>query len=163
LYVCGSTFHRSRQRINTAKESGGPISYLPRNLVLSSRPREEQVGLWATEIAQLLRTRGRAIIAIDPAATADLNPTAASLREVMARVVQQVFRAVPIGELLVEGGATAAAILHRLNLHDFTPVQELAPGVIRMQVAGIPHLSLTLKPGSYDWPPALWPFNHPPQ
>ena len=72
------------------------------------------------------------------------------------------FGAVTPGELLVEGGATAAAILQRLHLQAFTPVEELAPGVIRMQVAGNRQLCLTLKPGSYDWPAALWPF-HPPQ
>ena len=162
LYVCGSTFARSRQRIRAAKENGGPVSYLPRNLVSGSRPTAEQLGRWAAEIATLLQTRGQAILAIDPAATAGLDPSAASLRDLTARVVQQVFRAVTPGELLVEGGATAAAILQRLHLQAFTPVQELAPGVIRMQVAGNRHLCLTLKPGSYDWPATLWPF-HPPQ
>ena len=159
LYVSGSTFHRSRLRSRAEKESGGPVSYLPRHLLQSSPAADEQVRAWAAEIAALLHTRGRAVIAIDPAQTTGLAPTAADLRALTARVVQQVFDAVPIAELLVEGGATAAAILDRLHLTSFTPVQELAPGVIRMQVTGIPDLYLTLKPGSYDWPPGPGHFN----
>jgi hypothetical protein len=37
-------------------------------------------------------------------------------------------------------------------------VQELAAGVIRMKVHGTDGLFLTLKPGSYDWPPQIWDF-----
>jgi len=63
-----------------------------------------------------------------------------------------------VKELLVEGGATAAAIIKRLNINRFLPVNEFDTGVIRMKVDKNDGLFLTLKPGSYDWPPHIWDF-----
>jgi uncharacterized protein YgbK (DUF1537 family) len=55
-------------------------------------------------------------------------------------------------ELFIEGGATAASLLSRLNWISFKPVDELAPGVVRLQLNNKSHLFITLKPGSYSWP-----------
>ncbi len=52
-------------------------------------------------------------------------------------------------ELIIEGGATAFAILHRLGWNSFTITQEISPGVIRMRATNGTHI--TMKPGSYPW------------
>lgn len=59
-------------------------------------------------------------------------------------------------ELFIEGGATASSLLNRLNWTSFTPVDELAPGVVRLKLSHDPNLFITLKPGSYSWPDFLF-------
>ena len=55
-------------------------------------------------------------------------------------------------EVVIEGGATAYALLEELGWVDFEVLCETAPGVVRLQ-----HMPsgtvLTLKPGSYPWGP----------
>ena len=138
---------------------GGPVSYLPKELLLDNYPAEEKVKKWAAEIISLIQKDNQAILAIDPDTTTGLSVNAVALREIMARAVQEIFEQVQLAEIYLEGGSTAAAIFARLGFNRFYPQQELAPGAIRMQVAGLPNLHLTLKPGSYDWPPTVWNFH----
>ncbi|MDZ7765875.1 MAG: nucleotide-binding domain containing protein [Melioribacteraceae bacterium] len=77
------------------------------------------------------------------------------LREQMAQLVHQLFKQVHINELLIDGGATVYAIAEKMGLQKFFPVQELAPGVIRMKIDEIDDLYVTIKPGSYLWPEML--------
>ncbi|GEO04389.1 membrane protein [Adhaeribacter aerolatus] len=159
LFVCGSTFAKSRALVKAVHVSGGPISYLPPELLLEPNISEAQVKLWADEIVFLIQTNNQAILAIDPDSTVNISVNAVTLRDIMAQAIQKVFKQIGLTELYLEGGSTAAAIFERLGFNQFYPQQELAPGVIRMQVAGLPNLHLTLKPGSYDWPPTVWNFN----
>lgn len=156
LYVCGSTFHKSCSLVKDKKNKGGPVSYMPEELLTSAEVKEVLYEEWVHEVVSYLHTFGKAIMAIDPAFTngAPFNP--AILREKTAQVVARVFHRISIHELLLEGGSTAWAVLRGLGLHRFYPVQEITPGVIRMHVRGNQGLSLTLKPGSYDWPVGIW-------
>lgn len=159
LFVCGSTFAKSRTLVKAVQASGGPVSYLPPELLIEPKISDEQIKKWVEEIVYLMQTNNQAILAIDPDSTANISVNAATLREIMGQAVQEVFKQIPLKELYLEGGSTASAIFRRLGFTRFYPQQELAPGVIRMQVAGLPNLHLTLKPGSYDWPPTVWNFN----
>ena len=67
-------------------------------------------------------------------------------------VVRSLVEHCDIKELLIEGGATAYSILNILNCKTMIPVQELSPGVIRMENSLFPAMHLTIKPGSYRWP-----------
>ena len=51
--------------------------------------------------------------------------------------------------LMIEGGATAYAIIQRLGWNSFSIERELAPGVVTIQYK---QTLITLKPGSYPWP-----------
>ncbi|KAA5540889.1 four-carbon acid sugar kinase family protein [Adhaeribacter rhizoryzae] len=158
LFVCGSTFAKSRALVKAVQARGGPVSYLPQELLIEPNISEEQVKKWVEEIISLIQQHNRAILAIAPDTTAKIPVNAATLREIMGQAVQEVFKQIGLAELYLEGGSTAAAIFKRLGFYRFYPQQELAPGVIRMQVADLPNLHLTLKPGSYDWPPTVWNF-----
>lgn len=57
--------------------------------------------------------------------------------------------------VFVEGGATASALCRAMGWEELTPVQELAPGVVRMRV-GESWPDVTIKPGSYPWPAEVW-------
>jgi len=158
LFVCGSTHDESRQSIKKIKDSGGPVSYMPCDIIKAESPVDSLFELWADEIVSLLNSHKKAIIAIDEYATKGITITAADLRDKKAKVVEMLFRKTAIKELLVEGGSTAAAIINRLNFNSFSPIKELGPGVIKMKVDTTDDLFLTLKPGSYKWPSFIWNF-----
>jgi uncharacterized protein YgbK (DUF1537 family) len=158
LFVCGSTHDESRQSIKKIKAGGGPVSYMPYNIVQAENPTESLFENWADEIVSLLNSNKKAIIAIDAHTTKDITITAADLRNKKALIVDKVFKKIAIKDLLIEGGSTAAAIINRLNINKFSPVKELGPGVIKMKADAYDDLFLTLKPGSYNWPSYIWNF-----
>ncbi|WP_431210783.1 four-carbon acid sugar kinase family protein [Puia sp. P3] len=73
-------------------------------------------------------------------------------KEELAEAVEKILSMVPVGELVIEGGSTAYAVLERLGIDRLVPERELAPGVVRMRAAGF---YVTVKPGSYPWPDGL--------
>lgn len=158
LFVCGSTFGKSQAAIAKIKNDGGPVSYMPSDILTSLQPAETAFDIWANEIVALLNECGKAIIAIHYSISADGAITAASLRNKKAMVVRKVFERIAIKELLIEGGSTAAAIIRRLNMGRLIPLNQLTPGVIKLKANGRENLFLTLKPGSYDWPADTWNF-----
>jgi D-threonate/D-erythronate kinase len=157
LYLSGTTFNKKIEAIRKIKNNGGPVSYLPSQIIVSPNPTVDAYNKWADEVASLLSKHKKAIIAIDPE-TISQKETALSLRTKTACAVEKIFDQIYIRELVVEGGSTAAAIIKRLNFNSFFPVQEVSPGVIRMSVEDKDDVFLTLKPGSYDWSPEIWNF-----
>jgi uncharacterized protein YgbK (DUF1537 family) len=141
LFVSGSTFGSSRQAIRAAYNAGGPVIYLP----------DEPDYRWRDGVDVCLREHGKAIIAIEDI-PGGRPRSAHQLRTTMATAIGILLRQVRIGELIIEGGATAYAIFQQAGLRTFFPEQELAPGVIRMRVREAPSLYVTVKPGSYSWP-----------
>jgi uncharacterized protein YgbK (DUF1537 family) len=70
----------------------------------------------------------------------------------MAALVKRVLRTDAIQELYIEGGATSSSIVREMGWNRFFPTEELARGVVRMEVEGEETLHMTIKPGSYIWP-----------
>lgn len=138
LFVSGSTFDSSRALIREQFDQGGAVCYMKEH--------------WATTVTEMLQKEGRAIMAIDAAYRGD---TACQLRRRMADAVAAVLLKTLPGELIVEGGSTAFAILEKQGWQSLLPEQELGPGTIRMRVPEAPGLFLTVKPGSYRWPESL--------
>ncbi|MDB4922060.1 four-carbon acid sugar kinase family protein [Mucilaginibacter sp.] len=158
LFICGSTFIKSRQLVNQVKNENGPVSYMPIEIVKLANPPESLFEQWADEVASLINLHKKAIVAIHENTTTSMEVITGSLREKKARLVKKVFQRLKLNELLIEGGSTAASIIKQLNFDRFIPIQEFSTGVIRMKVDKHEDLFLTLKPGSYDWPPHIWNF-----
>lgn len=76
------------------------------------------------------------------------------LRAAMAATVAELVRTERPEELVIEGGATAYAILGALGWRDFTVSDQIAPGVVRLHCPAV-GVYLTFKPGSYDWGPTF--------
>lgn len=159
LFVCGSTFSNSKKAVESVCNHGGPVSYMPLDIITSETPSESLYEQWANEVASLLKTHQKAIIAIDENTTKTVIVTPDSIKEKIAMAVKKIFQKIVIKELLIEGGATASAIIQHLGINRFFPVKEIVPGVIRMQADQMNDLLLTLKPGSYDWPSVTWRFD----
>lgn len=147
LYVSGTSFDKSRKLIGAFKAAGAQVFYLPENIIYSVNPDDELFDSLAELIVSALNLHQKAVLAIDEHAVQGVN-----LREKQALLVRKVCNKVKVKELLIEGGATALAIVQQLNLNHFIPVQEFSTGVVRLQSLEHAGLFLTLKPGSYAWP-----------
>ena len=152
LFISGTTYDKSRQLISQLKADGGPVSYMPKDIIALANPTENLYDQWADEVVALLNRHNKAIVAIDE----NTANAAGNLRQKQALLVEKVLKKITVKELLIEGGATASAIIKQLNLDSFTPVQEFSTGVIRMRSAQKDGLFLTMKPGSYNWPAQVW-------
>ena len=157
LFVCGTTFAHSRNVIQNIKAAGGPVCYMPEDIIRSVHSGTYSYVKWANEVVALVKQHGKAIVAIHEGSTKDVAIGPVQLKEKMAGLVKEVLQRSMVQELIVEGGATAWTLIGQSGLTRFFPVEEMAPGVVRMQTND-PGLFITVKPGSYQWPEGLWNF-----
>ena len=155
LYVCGSSFSLSRNAIEEAKRSGRIVCEMPVELFKGEGDAEKLLEEWAEEVIGSFERSSSVIIAINQPIVLKKG-TAVRLRDLTALLVEHVLNKVQVEELFIEGGATTSAIVRKAGFKKFMPVQEVAPGVIRMKVEEKPNMYITLKPGSYIWPEKIW-------
>ncbi|MEO7309952.1 MAG: four-carbon acid sugar kinase family protein [Chitinophagaceae bacterium] len=148
LYVSGTSFATSKTFIKSVQEQERGVHYLSASVI---EEREDQG--WFQQVATTIVAQQKAIIAIDETMIELTNLSALQLRTAMAEAVKKIVADQEIKELFIEGGATAAAIFEALNMHHFTPTNELARGVVRMK--GTNDLYVTVKPGSYALPKTI--------
>ena len=152
IVVRGST-------LSKAADLGIPVSCMPDAVFNATAP----IQLWTTplraEYAAEMQRRGRRgmVIAIGEKELRQGRDVAVYLRETMAEACGTMLETALPDELVIEGGATAFAILRRMPWQAFSVTDEIAPGVVRCT----PHsaaadntqlnIHITLKPGSYEW------------
>ena len=140
LLVCGSAASWS-QRKQGADQLQVPAFSLPHEIAV---------------VAAAIRSRRRALLGIgEGPATRGVAPSI--LVEQLAAVAASVLREVPVDRLLLEGGATAAAAVRALGWTRLQACEAAAPGIGTLRPAGKEGPILSIKPGSYPWPPELWP------
>jgi len=102
---------------------------------------------WAAAIASRYAEEGAVVLRIDHQGRTG-RQAALWLREAMATTVEKLVEIRPPRHIIVEGGATAFAIIHRLGWQQWEVADEIAPGVVALSHGDC---TLTLKPGSYPW------------
>ena len=132
LIVCGSTQSRPLG-------FGIPISPMPDVLYDGSC----DVSLWDGRAYE----QQHSLILTIPQRHRTGHVAAVHLRTMTARMVARLVAVHRPDNLVIEGGATAYAILRQLGWNDLTVTREIAPGVVRMRAAC--GTTVTLKPGSY--------------
>jgi uncharacterized protein YgbK (DUF1537 family) len=155
LIVSGTAFKKSTDAIRQLKADGSPVSYMPAKIVCQSEINESEYLQWSNQILGYIAKFGKAIIAIDPQNEQITNNQSPLLRAKTAIIVALVLKQLRVSELLIEGGSTAAAILKQAGISKMFPLEELAPGVIRMSADDDSDMYITIKPGSYAWPPSV--------
>lgn len=155
LYICGSAFLKSTNLVKDLYNQGKPVSYMPDDLMFLNEVKGNCIGNWGDKVISYLDQKQTAIVAIHQESKQTLN--ASELRNRVSLLVKYVLDRTELDELLIEGGATAAATLKALNLNSLFPFQEMATGVIRSYTNNR-KLIVTLKPGSYTWPKEIWNF-----
>jgi uncharacterized protein YgbK (DUF1537 family) len=159
LFVFGSTFYQGKIVAGNGFLNSIAVHYVPATIVCSDDSDKQLIYLFASHVAASIVGQNNAIIAINPDAIAGIKINPVSLSHKMAAIVKQVIQYTALNELLIEGGATAWSVLNQLNIKKLQPVNQLAPGVIRMSIPGDTQLYVTLKPGSYEWPAPVWATN----
>ncbi len=142
IVVCGSTADNTEvfSRVSL------PHCRMPRE-VFEGRGDEQA---WIESIRREYTEKGSVMLSVGhpPAGGHD---TALRLRKLMARATSDLLKTRLPGELIVEGGATAFALIEEMGWSSFGVTDEIAPGVVRLSIDGLPGTCLTLKPGSYPW------------
>ena len=150
LLVSGTTFGKSVMAIKAINDAGGPVFYMP------LEPMEDaQFLVYADAIVGLLLTNQKTILAFNSTSVINGFISSLRLRITMAKMVKTVLEKVEVKELIIEGGSTAAAIIDALQCSHFYPTHELQRGTIRMLMKGVENCHITIKPGSYNWPPHI--------
>ena len=139
LLLCGSTQSRPLQL-------GLPVAPMP----LSVYDGSDDLAEWQREAATLYG-QGHGLVLTIPHHHRTGKAVAQHLRATMARMAAALVAQQPPHQLIIEGGATAFATLSQLQWHTLTVVQQVAPGVVRLQAES--GSLVTLKPGSYPWGP----------
>ena len=156
LFVFGSTFYQGKLNLANGMHNNIPVHYVPAATICAETSGDNVHALFASHVASSIVAGNNAIIAINPDFIKNIKVDPALLSHKMADIVKQVIDHTSLHELLIEGGATAWAILKRLNIQKLYPSKLIAPGVIHLRIAGNNQLCLTLKPGSYPWPAPVW-------
>ena len=152
LFVCGTAPAFNAALVERAKAERIVICSMPDD----SRGAAAALDTWHADARNALDANGRAALVIQR--PLDCTPGAASrfqaaLAEVAVRLVQT--QRTPVN-LLIEGGATAAAVCRRMHWSKFDVEGEFAPGVTQMRALAPTEHRIIIKPGSYGWPESVW-------
>jgi Uncharacterized protein conserved in bacteria len=153
LMICGSTHPQGRLFVEQIRETGCPVHYFPKAL-LKETEHEGETERWSADMVNVWKESHRLVLSISNERIS-FSDSSYVLGLRMSKVIQNLLLRCDVRELLIEGGATAFSVMKFLRWDTLIPVQELAPGVVRMQVSHRPSLYLTIKPGSYLWPKSM--------
>lgn len=152
LFVCGSISSYSRSFSRRCEVEGIPVLRMPRGLVGIKHQSPKLMREWADTTVRALDTHRRVVLTIDQPLGRDASSLPKTLSSHLAELVDHAIRSQRVDHLLVEGGATAAALVRQLGWRRLRVRRELAPGVVCMQAGDTSDPLLTTKPGSYSWP-----------
>jgi uncharacterized protein YgbK (DUF1537 family) len=157
LLILGSRASISRETVIAARLSGTPVLSMPRALYDGGDP--GAMDRWSSAVVSALHEAGVVVIAVGDgegdAAVPEVMPgnlLPSRLAEVAATALAR-WRGTL--HLVVSGGTTASAIVRRLDWALLRVVAEIAPGVVTLAAPRTADRSITVKPGSYEWPDAL--------
>ncbi len=136
LLVCGSAATWS-QRHAEAKVQSIPVFALPHDI---------------GAVVGALQTSGRALIGIGDG----LGQSSTVLTGKLAESVAEILRATSVSRLLLEGGATAAAVVRTLGWTRLRACEVSPQGVGVLQPVSQSGPLVFIKPGSYAWPSQIW-------
>lgn len=153
LIVCGSTQSTDITTRPYIRQRALPLSSMPRDVFDGS----QGASYWLTKIQILhlgksaIRPARHGLILNIPYESSGSSAAALRLRTEMAEVVLSLVERLHPAEVIIEGGATAFAVMQRLGWSSFRITEQVAPGVVRMQSLDAPSVHVTFKPGSYPW------------
>lgn len=137
LYVCGTAFDERRKYIKQVSRKQQCVLYLQNEIHEG----------WLQDAGNSISTNNKLVIAVD-----ESKLPAVVLRKKMAKAAKEIIERYAVKEIFIEGGSTAAAVLHQLQLTQLELVNEFSRGVVRMKAD---ELYVTVKPGSYQLPEAI--------
>jgi uncharacterized protein YgbK (DUF1537 family) len=150
LFVCGSTSDSSRRFVESMRATGTPVFTLPPELMDGSDFTNSMAADLASKVDTECRAESRIVMTIGLPLVS--NPIIArKLSDHLVKVAALVLQSGAIKQVYCEGGATAAALMHRMGWNRLQFVEELAPGVCTTRPVN-QDIQFTMKPGTYEWP-----------
>lgn len=146
LYISGTSYQSSVDYIQAIAVKKDIVHYIDAAILAG-------IGLetWLSHCAGAITENQRAVIAFDPSLKHEDSYSALFMRQKMATIVHALLSSTPVGEILIEGGSTAKAILDEMNLPYWLPDAVVGRGVVRM-LDSHQQYTITVKPGSYPLP-----------
>ena len=149
LYVSGTTFQSAQAMIRSVSEVPDLVHFIGME-ELSVKG----LDAWIGRLLHNLEQKQVAIIAFDPAMASSTHFTALELRQKMAGIVRSCMSAMSAGEIFIEGGSTAQAILQALDIPYWIPDTLMGRGMVRL-TDPTNQYHVAVKPGSYPLPDAI--------
>ncbi len=150
IIVCGSTARHALSESEYILQRGIPVCNMPEEVFEGASPDS-----WIMRLREIYAQRRSMLIQIDHPPRSG-SEFATRLRNITADATISLIEMKPPCELVIEGGATAFALLQALKWTDFIIRNEVSPGVIRMSPRHYPEIGITMKPGSYPWGEGLF-------
>lgn len=156
LIISGTTATTTRDALASSPAAADRVHPMPTACAVSAAADSEaEFERWTTTLGRSLRDHGWAV-AVPPILSSAEPAAAARIRSAFASAVAGLRSAGVFRHLVIEGGSTAATIIHVLRWHALDVAGELAPGVATLCPRPDPDYRVTLKPGSYPWPDGWW-------
>jgi uncharacterized protein YgbK (DUF1537 family) len=149
LLLSGSTHTESILFTSSIKDRNCPVLKFP-NSLLEKKDDNIQLNDFIEEATLIYNENKKLVLRISDTII-EFEGSSKILKSRMSSVVKHLLDKTTVNELFIEGGATAYDLLQKLNWKSFTPVAELALGVVRMRSELDQNKFITLKPGSYKW------------
>jgi len=155
LFICGSASDYSREAVRRGQRLGVLVCPMPDLLFGQDASPGPLMNRWIEDVLDAVRVERRVVVAVTQPVVTDVQ-LGCRLSACIATLVESVVAGASLGELILEGGATAEAILARLGWVTLTVVGEYGPGVVQLRVSDPNNPLVTIKPGSYPWPAGIW-------
>ncbi|MFD0990090.1 four-carbon acid sugar kinase family protein [Mariniflexile jejuense] len=153
LLLSGSTHPKSIAFSKTIEKANCPLVVFPEAL-LENKLDKKNLKNFINEVSSIYNDKKKLVLRVSNTII-QLNNKSLNLKSRLSLVAKNLIETSDIKEIFIEGGATAYDLLDELQWKSFTPIVELASGVVRMQYDSNPKKYITLKPGSYQWPDGL--------
>lgn len=144
LFLCGSASATTRDFVIARERAGSAVFAVPLD------PGDTR---WTKDARAALARDGQTFLHVPP----PVDPARArGIERAMGAAAGAILGSTGDADLFVEGGSTAAAVADALGWSAFTVGGEWAPGIVQLLPVADPRRSLTVKPGSYTWPAAVF-------
>lgn len=153
LFVCGTASDASQRLFDSARATNVPVHTFPTQMVHGNGLSSDAAEAIAEDVISSLKGNNRVVLGIGLPQVANTT-RARRLTEHLVDIAQNVLQSANIKYVFAEGGATSAALVHRMKWSRLEVCREWALGVATLAVTGPNPLWLTIKPGSYSWPEA---------
>ncbi|MEI6196059.1 MAG: four-carbon acid sugar kinase family protein [Verrucomicrobiota bacterium] len=154
LFVCGSASESARKFLTNCRRRGLPVMAIPNQLMAPESATDAYRHKWAKATVRAFRHNRCVIVSINKPVM-DGALMSKWLRDQLVAAVISVMKKVQVNRLCIEGGSTAAALLHSLGWQKMTAVHEFSPGIVAMRSPKGASITAIIKPGSYAWPDEL--------
>jgi len=159
LFISGSATANRKEVLEKMRARGCAVVSMPGELMAVDQagPALDQ---WADAVQEAFSLSRTVCAAIGQPISRN-NRIPARLCNHMTGLVKRVLPGQSVEAIFLEGGATASAIARGLDWRVLEVTREWALGVVSLRIIHAIGPGITIKPGSYHWPEALWESGRP--